>query len=127
MFRQVLGERIIANRLMLGVYPQDEITLTFQTKSPGARFCMRSVTMDFKYYENYSGPLLDAYEKVLLDCIQGDHSLFWRQDGIERSWAFLSPILESCETCVSRAEDLQEYAAGSWGPDAAQKWMRIIM
>jgi len=127
MFRNVLGEHIMANRLILGIQPDERITLTFQTKNPGARMCLRSVTMDFNYYENYSGPILEAYEKVLLDCIQGDHMLFWRQDGVELCWSFLSPILEQCETCPERVEQLHRYESGTWGPEAAQAWMRLII
>jgi len=127
MFRTILGEHIMANRLILGVQPDERITLTFQTKNPGARFCLRSVTMDFNYYQNYSGPILEAYEKVLLDCIQGDHLLFWRQDGVELSWSFLSPILEQCEGCPERAERLHLYESGTWGPEAAKAWMRLII
>ncbi len=127
MFRNVLGQDILANRLVLGIYPQERITLTFQTKYPGARSCLRPVAMDFYYDQNYRGPVLDAYEKVLLDCIQGDHMLFWRQDGVELSWSFLTPILEKCETCFDRGERLHPYEAGSWGPKMAQKWMRLII
>jgi glucose-6-phosphate 1-dehydrogenase len=121
MFRQVLGEDIRANRLILGIYPDEKITLTFQTKYPGARVCLRSVTMDFLYHQRYEGPVLDAYEKVLLDVMTGDHMLFWRQDGVELCWSFLTPILKECETCSSRAEMLLPYAAGSWGPVAAKR------
>jgi glucose-6-phosphate 1-dehydrogenase len=127
MFRNVLGEEIVANRLILGIYPQEEITVTFQTKHPGARSCLRPVTMDFYYDQNYSGPKLEAYEKVLLDCIQGDQMLFWSNNGVRLSWSFLTPILEECETCGDRGARLHPYDAGSWGPDAAKKWMKLII
>ena len=120
MFRQTLGEAIVANRLTMGIYPDEKITLTFQTKNPGARVCLRTVTMDFQYQQNYSGPVLDAYEKVLIDCMLGDQMLFWRQDGVERSWAFLTPILNECETCDDRADLLHFYVAGSMGPKAIE-------
>jgi len=120
MFRPVLGEHISANRLILGIYPEEKITLTFQTKYPGAKVCLRSVTMDFFYHQDDSGPVLDAYEKVLIDCIQGDQTLFWRQDAVEISWAFLTPILEECETCGDRGRRLLPYEAGSWGPKAVE-------
>ena len=116
MFRHVLGEHITANRLTLGIQPEEKITCTFQTKNPGATFCLRSVTMDFDYHQNYQGPRLDAYEKSLLDCMQGDHMLFWRQDGVELSWSFLTPILEGCETCPDPGSRLRSYRSGSWGP-----------
>ncbi|MEJ2025809.1 MAG: hypothetical protein P8Y00_12520 [Deltaproteobacteria bacterium] len=121
MFRRILGEHISRNRLVLGIYPEEEIQLTFQTKNPGAKLCLRTVTMDFHYTQNYTGPLLEAYEKVLLDCMLGDHMLFWRQDGVELCWSFLTPVLEACETCGDRAERLLFYEAGSWGPKRTKK------
>jgi len=123
MFRDTLGEHILANQLTLGIYPDEKIYMTFQTKNPGARVCLRSVTMDFNYHQEYSGPLLDAYEKVLLDCMLGDHMLFWRQDGVELCWAFLTPILRECESCGDRAKNLLPYGSGTWGPEAAQKFL----
>lgn len=127
LFENVLGEHIMANRLILGIQPNERITLTFQTKNPGATFCLRSVTMDFDYYENYRGPILEAYEKVLLDCIQGDHLLFWRQDAVELCWSFLSPILEQIENSPERTEKLHLYESGTRGPEAAQAWMKLII
>jgi len=116
MFRQVLGEHISANRLVLGVYPDEKISLTFQTKNPGAKVCLRSVIMDFDYRQNYTGPTLEAYEKVLLDCMLGDRMLFWRQDGVELCWSFLTPILDECETCSDRVKMLFTYESGTCGP-----------
>jgi glucose-6-phosphate 1-dehydrogenase len=115
-FRHVLGERIMANRLVLSIYPEEKITLTFQTKNPGARMCLRTVTMDFLYHQDYHGPKMEAYEKVLLDCILGEQMLFWRQDGVELCWSFINPILKQCETCGDRAQMLHAYASGSPGP-----------
>jgi len=123
MFRRTLGEAIIANRLTMGIYPDEKIMLTFQTKNPGAVMCLRTVTMDFEYKQNYTGPVLDAYEKVLIDCMLGDQTLFWRQDGIEKSWSFLTPVLNECETCGDRAGLLHFYEAGSKGPTAARELM----
>jgi glucose-6-phosphate 1-dehydrogenase len=64
MFRNVLGAEISNNRLILGIYPDEKVVLTFQTKTPGTELCLRSVTMDFNYRQGYAGPFLDAYEKV---------------------------------------------------------------
>jgi glucose-6-phosphate 1-dehydrogenase len=125
MFRQMLGGTIHPNRLMLGVYPAEEISLTFQTKTPGPRVCLRNVTMDFFYHQEAQGFMLEAYEKVLLDCMLGDQMLFWRQDAVEQCWAFLTPILTECEICENRSQMLRIYPSGSWGPTgrptAAQK------
>jgi len=127
MFREVLDEKIGANRLVLGIYPEEEITLTFQTKVPGARSCLRPVTMDFKYYQGFRGSPLDAYAKVLLDVIMGDHMLFWRQDGVELSWSYLTPILHECETCANPEARLFPYESGSWGPVESLDWMSLIV
>ena len=124
MFENILGERITANRLILGIYPDEEIKLTFQTKIPGSKVDLRSVTMDFKYYKG-EGPALDAYEKVLLNVIQGDRMLFLRQDAVELCWSFLTPILEVC--CKDRVAPLHFYEAGSWGPEEAHEWMEMLM
>ena len=118
-FRNVFGEEIGENRLTLGIYPEEKISLTFQTKNPGAMLRLRPVTMDFRYRQSYTGPALDAYEKVLIDTIRGDQMLFLRQDAVELSWSFLSPILAKCESCGSREQMLFPYEAGSWGPQAA--------
>jgi glucose-6-phosphate 1-dehydrogenase len=120
MFRHTLGETIPANRLILGIYPEEKITLTFQTKNPGATVCLRTVTMDFHYQQNSSGPILDAYARALIDCMLGDQMLFWRQDGVELCWKFLTPILDRCEDCDDQAELLHFYEAGSRGPKAIE-------
>ncbi len=117
MFRGILGEAVSSNILTLGIYPDETINLSFETKIPGARVCLRSVRMHFDYRQNYSGPVMDAYEKAIMDCIQGDHMLFWRQDGVELCWSFLEPLLEDCENCPDRGEGLLFYPAGSWGPE----------
>lgn len=124
LFRQVLGPHISANRLVLGVYPQEAVTLSFQTKNPGARVCLRSANLFFDYNQGYQGPPLEAYEKALLDCIAGDQMLFWRQDAVELCWAYLDELIHSCETCQSRAQRLHLYPAGSWGPPQALQLMQ---
>ena len=121
MFRDVIGERITANQLKLSVYPEERISLTFQTKSPGTKVSLRPVTMDFHYHQQAKGLGHEAYEKVLLDCIIGDQMLFWRQDGVEACWAFLTPILSMCERCDDRPAKLHIYEAGTWGPKTTER------
>jgi glucose-6-phosphate 1-dehydrogenase len=123
MFENIQMGTIAANRLTLGIHPEEKITLTFETKNPGAVVCLRAVTMDFNYYQNYRGPIMDAYEKSLIDCIQGDHMLFWRQDGVEMCWSYFSPLIEECETCAFLERLIHPYPAGSWGPEAAERLM----
>jgi glucose-6-phosphate 1-dehydrogenase len=119
MFRQVLGETIHSNHLTIGIYPEEKISLTFQTKTPGTQPCLRKVTMDFFYHQKEKSIISDAYEKVLLDCMLGDQMLFWRQDAVELCWSFLTPIIAECERCREPLP-LHRYPSGSWGPQAAQ-------
>ncbi|MDP2644334.1 MAG: glucose-6-phosphate dehydrogenase [Desulfobacterales bacterium] len=121
MFSNILGGKITANQLILGIYPDERIKLTFQTKTPGARLSLQSVVMDFHYQERCTDNQTEAYEKVLLDCMLGDQMLFWRQDGVEACWAFLTPILSECESCSDKAKMLHFYESGRWGPSAAEK------
>ena len=72
----------------------------------------RTMTMDFAYRTHFHNPSLDAYGRVLLDAM-----LFWRQDGIEASWDFLTPVLRECEPTASSCPPVYPYAAGSWGPE----------
>ncbi len=124
LFRSAHLGTIQPNRLILRIHPEETITLTFETKNPGALLCLRPVTMDFPYYQNFRGPIMDAYEKSLIDVIQGDQMLFWRQDAVELSWAYFDPIIEACETCPDPARHLHFYPAGSWGPEEAQALLR---
>jgi glucose-6-phosphate 1-dehydrogenase len=123
MFRNVLSEKIQPNRLILRIQPDERITLTFQTKLPGPRVCLHPVTMDFHYSSAQQGVFSEAYETVILDCLQGDRMLFVRQDGVEACWGFLSPILEACEICDDRDQSLYFYEAGTWGPAEARNLM----
>ncbi len=126
MFRYLLGENIPANRLVMGIYPQEEIKLSFQAKLPGAKLCMQEVNMNFQYQD--LGHTLDAYSRGLLDCINGEHMLFWRQDGVEQTWKYLDPILTQCQTCKNDSGvPVKFYPAGSWGPDEALAWMGRIL
>lgn len=121
-FRGVLSEDIAANTLVLGIQPREEVNLEFQTKVPGGKICLRPVRMHFDYHQGTGGPVLEAYEKVLLDCLLGDQTLFWRQDGVELCWGFLTPILQESESGQSKKR-LHMYEAGSWGPQAARRFL----
>ncbi len=118
MFRGILGGGITANRLILGIQPDEKVRLTFQAKAPGP-MCLRSVTMNFNYDQDGTGRTLPAYARVLLDCLLGDQMLFWRQDGVELSWRFLAPLLDD-----SPGTAPHPYPAGSFGPEAAVRLMR---
>ncbi len=109
MLRGFLGRHITANRLCIGIAPSEKISLTFQTKSPGPSLCLTSVTMDFHYEEQFDKAAVDGYGKVLIECIQGDQLLFWRQDAVERSWQFLTPVLDCLANCGLLAADHSQH------------------
>ncbi|MBI5969760.1 MAG: glucose-6-phosphate dehydrogenase [Deltaproteobacteria bacterium] len=119
MFRETIKTEIGPNALILRIQPDERVQLKFHTKSPGSRMCLRDVVMDFPYLEGYKGLALDAYERVLLDCMSGDKMLFVRSDGLELSWAFLAPAIEALEAKNDAAPDVHLYRAGTWGPAEA--------
>jgi glucose-6-phosphate 1-dehydrogenase len=123
MFRDVTGDRMTANSLTLGFQPEEIISVDFHTKAPGPSLRLRPASLSFDYSAQDEDSRVDAYAKVLLDCMAGDHMLFWRQDGIEESWRFIEPVLERCESCVERERNLHIYPAGSRGPRRARDMM----
>jgi glucose-6-phosphate 1-dehydrogenase len=127
MFKGVAGEHASDNRLVLSIFPEESIQLSIQAKIPGSRLCLRTGNLDFSYTDDNADSNLDAYEKVILDCILGDHMLFWRKDGIAAAWKLLTPILEDCEGEDCRYQRLHSYTAGSWGPAAANKIVEEII
>ncbi|QJT11179.1 glucose-6-phosphate dehydrogenase [Oceanidesulfovibrio marinus] len=119
MLRGVVEQSIEQNKLFLGIYPDEVIHMYFMAKQPAPLLCLSPVYMHYGFKESGVGPELEAYEKVLLDCIMGDQMLFWRQDGVELTWGFLTPILEMCDDCGTMERHLHRYKAGSWGPNEA--------
>lgn len=112
MFETHIGEPIEPNMLILRIQPDEGISLTLQTKRPGSRVCLSEVAMDFTYPKDIQ---LDAYEWVLLECMRGDQMLFVREDGVELTWSFLTPVIEKLESTL-RPEEFPNYRAGSEGP-----------
>ena len=123
MFREVADNPTAANSLTLGFQPEEIISVDFNTKAPGPRLRLRPASLSFDYSAGNEASRIDSYAKVLLDCMAGDHMLFWRQDGIEESWRFIEPVLERCESCPERERNLHFYPAGSRGPQRAQDMM----
>jgi glucose-6-phosphate 1-dehydrogenase len=118
MFPMPPGEEITANALSLCLQPDEGIHLRFEAKEPGAGMRPRSVDMSFHYASDF-GPsaLPDAYERLLLDAMQGDASLFARADEIEMAWKLVDSVLASWER--PDAEPLAFYDPGTWGPKEA--------
>jgi glucose-6-phosphate 1-dehydrogenase len=104
------------NLLIVRIQPEEGISLKFLSKRPGAGMKLRPVSMDFNYGSSFGERSPSAYETLLLDALLDDATLYTRQDMVEASWAVVEPIQN-----VWREEsvDFPNYAAGTWGPDAA--------
>jgi glucose-6-phosphate 1-dehydrogenase len=109
------------NILSLCMQPDEGIHLKFQTKVPGSAQAMQSVAMEFHYRSSFEGVLPDAYERLLLDALLGDASLFARSDEIELAWQLIDPLTCICED--PHGPPLAVYEPGSWGPAEADEFM----
>jgi glucose-6-phosphate 1-dehydrogenase len=118
------------NVLVIRIQPNEGITLRFGAKLPGQRMRIRWVNMDFRYGSSFGVHTPEAYERLLLDCILGDSTLYARRDMTERGWEIVTPILEAWK---KPANDFPNYEAGTWGPKAAfdlierdgRQWRRL--
>ncbi len=121
MFPMPTEEDITPNVLTLCLQPDEGIHLHFETKEPGAGMRTRSVDMEFHYAEGFAGSLPEAYERLLLEAMQGDASLFARADEIELAWGLIDPILAGWQQ--PDAPPLAAYEPGSWGPAEADRFL----
>ena len=108
------------NVLAINIQPNEGITLTFGVKSPGPINQISPVTMDFNYEATYGEPP-EAYERLLLDCMSGDATLFTRQDEVIAQWSFTSHILDAWKEFP--AKNLPVYESGTWGPPGADEFI----
>jgi glucose-6-phosphate 1-dehydrogenase len=107
------------NQLVIRIQPDEGLLMKFGMKVPGAGFRVQDVNMDFHYSELGDTYLPSAYERLLLDCMLGDPTLYSRGDAVEAAWAFIDPILKAWEEqpCIK----VHGYPAGAWGPDVSDK------
>jgi glucose-6-phosphate 1-dehydrogenase len=106
------------NALIVRIQPDEGITLRFGAKVPGQAFMVRDVTMDFSYQEAFTEEPPDAYERLLLDAMTGDPTLFIRSDEVEQAWRIVDPVLEAW---ADPDLPLETYPAGTWGPSEADR------
>ena len=122
MFGGLEEECFSPNALSLCIQPDEGIHLKFEAKVPGSTRETQSVDMEFHYRSSFGdGALPDAYERLLLDALNGDASLFTRSDEIEAAWQLIDPILESWE--APAAPPLVTYPTGSMGPHEADQFL----
>ncbi len=107
------------NVISFRIQPNEGIHLTFSTKRPGMNLDLQAVQMDFEYGHSFSKSLPEAYERLLLDALRGDRTLFMNADEVEAAWEFATPILTAWEHAGSQG--LASYPAGSWGPKEADR------
>jgi glucose-6-phosphate 1-dehydrogenase len=110
-----------ANRLVLHIQPAEGIQLHFQTKVPDAGMDLRLTDLDFRFDERFDRALPEAYERLLLDVLQGDASLFARSDEVELAWGIIDPIARAWEQ--TGTPPLCYYEPGVWGPEECCAWM----
>jgi len=107
------------NIITIRVQPKEGISMRVGAKPPGQRTRVEPVDMDFSYGTSFDQRIHDAYERLLMDALSGDAALFTRDDEVEAEWGFITPILE--HWAKNPPQSLPNYAAGTWGPKAAEK------
>jgi glucose-6-phosphate 1-dehydrogenase len=109
------------NVLSLRIQPNEGIALRIGVKVPGYAARIQPVVMDFGYGGAFGIEPPEAYERLILDALLGDSTLFTRRDEVEAQWQFITPILEGWAAGGQGAPEMESYAAGSWGPPAADQ------
>jgi glucose-6-phosphate 1-dehydrogenase len=131
LFGRSPADQVEPNVLVLRIQPDEGISLKVEAKLPGHAIRIRSVLMDFRYATSFGADPMNAYERLLLDCLLGDATLFARRDGVEAAWTIVTPLLQMWEE--TPPEGFPNYAAGSWGPKEAdaliesdgRRWKRL--
>ena len=129
---QSAAQQTTPNVLTMRVHPNEGISLRFEAKMPGPDLRTRTVDMDFSYGSSFGVTSSDAYDRLLIDCMLGDQTLFTRSDEVEEAWRVVTPALMDWES--SNEQDLvPKYEAGTWEPTEAEllinrdgrKWRRL--
>jgi glucose-6-phosphate 1-dehydrogenase len=119
LFAKTAVEQLEPNVLMIRVQPNEGISLTFGTKVPGPEVEVTTVNMEFDYESDFGSGTPEAYERLLMDCMNGDATLFTRADEIEEAWGIVDPVLEYWR----KGGVPGRYGPDSWGPAAADELM----
>ncbi|CAN5640883.1 glucose-6-phosphate dehydrogenase [soil metagenome] len=120
LFNKTAVEELEPNELVIRIQPDEGCSLKFGTKVPGPEVEVRSVEMEFDYGTDFSSGTPEAYERLLLDCMLGDATLFARSDEIEAAWEIFDPILGYW----SQGGRPAGYKPGTWGPPSAEELLR---
>ena len=109
-------QSIEPNTMVLRIQPDEGIRLEFGAKVPGSNWSVRTVGLDFEFREGFAESAPEAYERLLLDVMLGDTTLFIREDEVDAAWQIVQPVLDGIAT---GAVPVRRYPAGTWGPRAA--------
>jgi glucose-6-phosphate 1-dehydrogenase len=112
------GKPLLPNVLLLRIQPDEGVALRFGAKVPGPDMRVRDVRMDFRYGTAFGGETADSYERLLLDAMLGDGTLFARADEVEEAWRIVDSIVAGWKQSPRRPD---EYVAGTWGPERADE------
>ena len=104
------------NRLVIQLQPEESITLSVLAKSPGEGMRLKPVDLSLDFSDAFKTRQLDAYERLLMDVIKGNLTLFMRRDELDAAWQWIDPIRQAWE---QYGEPPKTYTAGSWGPAAS--------
>ncbi len=129
---QSAAQQVNSNVLTMRIQPNEGISLRFEAKMPGADLRTRSVDMDFSYGSAFGSTNSDAYDRLLLDCMMGDQTLFTRADEVEAAWEVVTPALSVWDSPADPAS-VPQYEAGTWEPAEAEllinqdgrRWRRL--
>jgi glucose-6-phosphate 1-dehydrogenase len=111
------------NTLVIRIQPDEGIALRILCKQPGQAMSIQQVKMDFRYSSSFGKASPEAYERLLLDAMAGDATLFARRDEVENAWRFIDEI-ENAWHKSDTPPTMHEYPAGSWGPKEADDLLR---
>jgi len=121
LFRKTAVEKLVPNRLVLHLQPDEGISLSFGAKVPGPVVQIGDVNMNFNYTDYFNATPQTGYERLLYDCMLGDATLFQRSDMVEAAWHVVAPILDVWEALPPRR--FPNYAAGTWGPQESDEML----
>jgi glucose-6-phosphate 1-dehydrogenase len=123
LFAAQCGSKLDANAITLRLQPNEGITLRFNGKIPGTSLQIRPVRMHFSYDAEFGAYTPEAYERLLLEALEGDATLFIRRDEVEAAWAIVDPIRSHWAS--RNLSDNEFYAAGTWGPVGADQLLSV--
>jgi glucose-6-phosphate 1-dehydrogenase len=112
------------NVLSIRIQPDEGFALLINSKIPGPRVRIYPVMMDFRYGATFGNVSPEAYERLLLDVMAGDQTLFMRRDSVEAAWRFVSPILD--RWAEQKSGPIPTYPAGEWGPPEADRLIASV-